>query len=1324
MKQSRAALSLVAPVATSLLLALVLAGCPKKNTTDAVCGNGVVEEGEACDDGNAVDGDGCSATCQDENATCGNGALDPGEECDDGNTTSGDGCSATCVSEVAQECGNGILEQGEGCDDGNTTSGDGCSASCELEGDCGNGVVEAGEECDDGNTVAGDGCENDCTITTEITCQELSPLSWGVCEVVAGDSNRLLVGVVLTPDTVYRGGEVLVDQAGNIACVGCDCASQAAGATVVRCPQGVISPGLINTHDHITFVNNSPYNDTGERYEHRHDWRRGLNGHTEINASGGASANDIRYGELRFLIAGATSVNGSGSASGFLRNLDRSAQEGLNQPQVHYETFPLGDSNGTQLDSGCGYPSIDTNADIASDDSYTPHVSEGIDAYALNEFTCVSSESGGGEDLLEPQSAFIHSVGLHQMQYAQMATESTAIIWSPRSNITLYGDTAQVTVAARMGVDIALGTDWLPTGSMNMLRELQCADSFNQTYLNGFFTDRDLWLMATVNAARVLAVDDAIGALRPGLVADIAIFDGSVNADHRAVIDAEPRDVALVMRGGEVLYGDDALVTELATGSCDPMDVCSVPKRVCVESEIGMTLAALQTDVGTQYPLFFCGAPDNEPSCHPERPASVNGSTVYDGVPTPSDTDGDGIEDAADNCPDVFNPIRPLDDGAQADFDSDGVGDACDPCPLDPDTTQCSQADPNDSDGDGEPNATDNCPNVPNADQADGDNDGRGDACDDCPTVPNPAPLACPATIYDIKQGLVTGEVAVLDALVTACSDGNGLFVQVKAGDPDYAGADYSGVFVYSPGVVCGTDVAPGDRVDINPATVADFYGQIQLSFATFTVTSSGEALPDPEVVTPAVAGGTSPTPLESVLVRVENVQVTELEPPAGPGDSNPNNEFVVDGALRVNDFIYLVSPAPTVGSVYTSITGVLDYRNGYSKLEPREALDLVAGAPIISSLTPAAVYVEVGGSTLPGPLTVSLSGPAQGDTVVTLASSDPGVLTVPASVTVLDGQSSAVVPLTGISAQVSPVVVTASLDGLDLTADVLVYDDSLQRSVVDLLPSTAAVAISTTTDLEVWLDMPAPSGGATITLSTAPGTFGSVPATLLVPAGQLAASFTFTAGANPGSETVTATLGFSSDSATVDVVASLGGLVINEVDYDQVGTDTMEFVEIYNGTASSVSLAGVALVLVNGATGDEYGRVDLSSITLAAGEYLVVGSAALNATLAGGVQSLELAAASNNVQNGAPDGVALVDTVTGQVLDALSYEGSVTAATIGGISGTVSLVEGTALDPAVADSNSVAGSLCRLPNGADTDDAATDWGFCSSSTPGAANAP
>jgi hypothetical protein len=155
--------------------------------------------------------------------------------------------------------------------------------------------------------------------------------------------------------------------------------------------------------------------------------------------------------------------------------------------------------------------------------------------------------------------------------------------------------------------------------------------------------------------------------------------------------------------------------------------------------------------------------------------------------------------------------------------------------------------------------------------------------------------------------------------------------------------------------------------------------------------------------------------------------------------------------------------------------------------------------------------------------------------------------------------------------------------------------------------------------------------------------------------------------------------------------------LVLNEVDYDQVGADTGGFVEIYNAGGSSADLTGIALVLVDGGTAEEYQRRALSG-TLAAGSYLVVAV---------------------DPQNGAPDGIALLGA-DGALLDALSYEGAIEQALIGGQ--TYDLAEGTVLPAATADSNTVTGSLSRIPNGSDTNDAAADWAFTATITEGAAN--
>jgi hypothetical protein len=175
-------------------------------------------------------------------------------------------------------------------------------------------------------------------------------------------------------------------------------------------------------------------------------------------------------------------------------------------------------------------------------------------------------------------------------------------------------------------------------------------------------------------------------------------------------------------------------------------------------------------------------------------------------------------------------------------------------------------------------------------------------------------------------------------------------------------------------------------------------------------------------------------------------------------------------------------------------------------------------------------------------------------------------------------------------------------------------------------------------------------------------------------------------------------------------------GLILNEIDYDQVGTDTAEFVEIFNASVAPISLDGIAVVFVNGADNTEYLRVNLSG-SLSAGGYAVIATPAVVPNPGSLVFNFPLSA--DNIQNGSPDGIAIIDTYTGAVLDALSYEGSITTAIINGI-GTVNLVEG--IPTSVVDTNTTTGSLARLPNGMDTDDAQTDWIFTTTPTPGGGN--
>jgi len=92
---------------------------------------------------------------------CGDGIVDPGEACDDGNAIDTDGCSNICR---APACGDGTVQGGEQCDDGNLDNGDGCEDDCFETSVCGDNDVQGHETCDDGNLIDGDGCDSDCRL--------------------------------------------------------------------------------------------------------------------------------------------------------------------------------------------------------------------------------------------------------------------------------------------------------------------------------------------------------------------------------------------------------------------------------------------------------------------------------------------------------------------------------------------------------------------------------------------------------------------------------------------------------------------------------------------------------------------------------------------------------------------------------------------------------------------------------------------------------------------------------------------------------------------------------------------------------------------------------------------------------------------------------------------------------------------------------------------------------------------------------------------------------------------------------------------------------
>lgn len=774
------------------------------------------------------------------------------------------------------------------------------------------------------------------------------------CSVAVGTGPALLlVADLLTPELVFESGQLLIDGEGWIRCVGCDCAELEPSATRLTCADTVAAPGLVNAHDHGAWMNGAPFDaddfvdrsgaplaaDPRTRFIHRHDWRTGGNAHLpKIEPPGGSASLAAKtWGELRFALGGATTSFASTRLTGILRDIDDSAftdERTRNLPghaYATYETFPLGSS--AQAERGCGAYTLRRPSRSAP---WIPHVAEGIDVSARNEFLCLTGLVPGGFSVLDGRTALIHATALLARDMAHMAALGAKVVWSPRSNLSLYGDTARVVTMDRLGLTLGLGTDWLPTGSMNLLRELACADGFNRDYLDGHFSDAALVAMATAGSAEALGFADVLGRLAADRVGDVVLFARRGRAPYRAVIEADEGDVRLVLRGGSPTVGDAALVAALEPDCEELGEVCGVSKRACVERDTGQTLAAVAAAVGpSAYPLFGCGAPPGEVTCIPSRAlhedALALGSTPYVGVSSADDLDGDGIPNADDLCPRAFGPIRPVDLGAQADADGDGLGDDCDPCPLAPGTMDCAV----DTDGDGVPDPEDLCPFDAGSALEDRDGDGWGDACDACPDAPNPGAAVCPgpeitiAELWELGDGI---DATLEGVCVIAAKPPRRLWLQ----DPPAVGPEGRGIFVYS--ATESLRAAVGDRVRVSGQTTT-YEGAFELALPTVTLLASDdpgcsmEALVRPVTVADVVPGSPSELLHRYRLVRLADVQVTT----AGEGSA----PFMIDAGLRVSSYVAGFDPAAyPVGTRFAELVGVVDYFDG-NQLLPRAATDL-----------------------------------------------------------------------------------------------------------------------------------------------------------------------------------------------------------------------------------------------------------------------------------------------------------------------------------------------------------------------------------------------
>lgn len=434
-----------------------------------------------------------------------------------------------------------------------------------------------------------------------------------------------LGGTIITPQGPQKGYVVVKDE--KIAAI-VDAKSKIdSSITHIVDTQGIISPGLIDLHNHVAY-NFLPLWNSGKRFNNRYQWARIPEYDTAVKDPYNAVKNakhqcdGVKYGEMRAMAGGTTTIQGSvdlACTRSWVRNVEF---QNFCEDHVRQNVLPI---NGIDADEA---KELNDQFDSGKVKTFFVHLAEGVDTLSSNEF-----EQLRGLDLLKPQVVGIHSTGLTESQIGEMGKIGMKIVWSPLSNMILYGETTKIPTALKAGVKVALAPDWTPSGSANLLGELKMADRVNKEQFNGQITDQQLFEMATKNPSEIAGMDDKIGSIAVGKAADLMVIKGDASKVYRAVIDAKPQDVLLTTIGGQVFYGDESLVEGTGTArEFETVDACGTPRVISSSEKSSLPEAdkKISDMVGTMkadgakdiVPLFDCDTTkfDFAFNAEPKRP--------------------------------------------------------------------------------------------------------------------------------------------------------------------------------------------------------------------------------------------------------------------------------------------------------------------------------------------------------------------------------------------------------------------------------------------------------------------------------------------------------------------------------------------------------------------------------------------------------------------------------------------------------------------------------------------------------------------------------
>ena len=398
---------------------------------------------------------------------------------------------------------------------------------------------------------------------------------------------KAIRGHIVTPEGVIRNGWLVV-QGNRIASIG-EAQPDLRGASVLETDDYVF-PTFVDLHNHPMY-NMFPRWKAPKEYGSRYEWRAAPEYLASIanpqRALIATSFCDMdQFAEVQMLIAGTGATTGISPPRdgipkcvvGLVRNLDlHSGLRGDEPGKERVRTLLGVGKDLTPERKEEALKALKAN----SVDALVVHLAEGkrSDADTRKEFALLAEN-----DLLVPQVVLVHAIALDEKDFARMAPPfGASLVWSPRSNFELYGETLDVRAALRHGIPVAIAPDWAPTGSINMLEELRYARRYSREALGDAITAKQLFEMATLVPARIAKLDGMIGSLAVDKRADLFLARSRGADPYESLVASPVTDISLVMIDGVPLYGEAARLKAMQVPTED-LDVCGARRALNASS--------------------------------------------------------------------------------------------------------------------------------------------------------------------------------------------------------------------------------------------------------------------------------------------------------------------------------------------------------------------------------------------------------------------------------------------------------------------------------------------------------------------------------------------------------------------------------------------------------------------------------------------------------------------------------------------------------------------------------------------------------------------